>query len=511
MPVNNTHPDYDAALPAWLRARDVIAGEDAVKAAGEKYLPRLDAQSDDDFKAYKARALFFNATARTADGFLGLIFRRDPTVKTPEGASRTGSHSGLALALAEFLDDADLQGTALTSYGKNVVGEVVGVGRAGTLVDWGGNGDTGNHSGESRTGQGRAYAVLYRAEQILNWRTERVNGRNTVTLVVLREDAVVVGEGADEFDSSIVEQIRVLKLVRSSAEKPDTASGWRYEVEIWRPRREWTWRGLRVKWELAESLVPVRLGRPLPEIPFVFHGPQHSLPNISKLPLADIISANLDHYRLDADFKHGLHYTALPTAYVSGFDKDAELRIGSNTAWTTDAIGATAGFLEFKGQGLQTFERAMDRDERLMAILGSRMLEAQKRVGETADAIELRQSGENSVLSTLSLSVSDGLTHVLRWVAWWNSTEALPEDIGEDRVLVQLNTDFSNKGMASDEVAAIVSAWQAGAISRETMFDLFRRGEVMPAGRSDEEEKRLVAASRPPASTPAGNQPGAMQ
>jgi hypothetical protein len=44
MPVNTTHPDYDAALPDWLRARDVLAGEDAVKSAGEKYLPRLDSQ-----------------------------------------------------------------------------------------------------------------------------------------------------------------------------------------------------------------------------------------------------------------------------------------------------------------------------------------------------------------------------------------------------------------------------------------------------------------------------------
>jgi hypothetical protein len=25
-----------------------------------------------------------------------------------------------------------------------------------------------------------------------------------------------------------------------------------------------------------------------------------------KLPLADIIAVNLDHYRLDADYKHGL-------------------------------------------------------------------------------------------------------------------------------------------------------------------------------------------------------------
>jgi len=44
MPVNGTHPDYDVTLPDWLRARDVLAGEDAVKSAGEKYLPRLDSQ-----------------------------------------------------------------------------------------------------------------------------------------------------------------------------------------------------------------------------------------------------------------------------------------------------------------------------------------------------------------------------------------------------------------------------------------------------------------------------------
>ena len=157
-----------------------------------------------------------------------------------------------------------------------------------------------------------------------------------------------------------------------------------------------------------------------------------------------------------------------------------------------ETAGATAGFLEFQGQGLTTFERAMDRDEQLMAVLGSRMLEAQKRVGETADAIELRQSGENSVLSAVSLSVSDSLTHMLRWVYWWNSTEATPEAIGDDAVLVTLNTDFKNKGMASDQITAIVAAWQAGAISQDTMFELFRKGEVLPAGRSNEEEALLL-------------------
>jgi cytochrome c peroxidase len=59
-------------------------------------------------------------------------------------------------------------------------------------------------------------------------------------------------------------------------------------------------------------------------------------------------------------------------------------------------------------------------------------------------------------------------------------------------VLLQLNTDFTARGLQSDEITSIVNAWQAGAISQETMFDLFRRGEVLPVGRTDEEEARLT-------------------
>ena len=248
---------------------------------------------------------------------------------------------------------------------------------------------------------------------------------------------------------------------------------------------------------LVESRVPRRLGRPLPLIPFVFHGPRHGRAEVDKGPLEDIIAVNLDHYRLDADFKHGLHFTALPTAWVSGFDKAASLRIGSSTAWVSETPGATAGFLEFTGQGLTTFERAMDRDEKLMAVLGSRMLEDVKRVGETATAIELRQSGEYSILGSVALSVSESLTQVLRWAYWWNSTEEFPDDLTEDQVLMQLNTDFSTKGLASQDVQAIVAAWQAGAISRDSMHELFRRGEVLPEGRTNEEEAELIRDQKP--------------
>jgi hypothetical protein len=499
VPVNSTHAEYDANAANWSRARAVLAGEDAIKAAGERYLPKLDSQSSDEFDAYRKRASFFNATGRTLDGYSGLIFRRAPFIRVPEEKSALGA------ALTDFVNDADMLGTSLYGYAKNLITEVLGVGRAGTLVDW--EGDFEN----------RAYASLYQAEQIINWRVERVNGRSVPTLIVLKETVASDGSAKDEFANDSVEQIRVLKLVAGGAQASSASdstkkrAAYSYQVEIWRAKDSGK-KGGKADWALVETRVPLRLGKPLPTIPFVFHGPRNSLPAVDKLPLTDLIAVNLDHYRLDADYKHGMHFTALPTAWVSGFDKTSSLRIGSSTAWVSETPGATAGFLEFTGDGLGTFERAMDRDEKLLAVLGSRLLESQKRVGETAQAIELRQSGEHSVLANVSTSVSESLTQVLRWVYWWNSTEESPELITDNLVVISLNTDFSMAGMDSNALREIVAAWQAGAISQDTMLELFRRGEILPDGRSNEDEVALIKASTPtPSLTAANNKGGTTQ
>jgi hypothetical protein len=485
-----THWDYLNNMTAWSRARDILAGEDAIKQAGERYLPCLENQTRDEYEAYKSRALFFNATARTAEAYLGLIFRRAPFIKVPENP-----RDSLTRIFTRFRNDSDLQGTTFEAYAKQIVSEVIAIGRACTVIDY-----------ESQS-EHRPYIARYLAEQVLNWRTGRIGGRTVLTMVSLEENISLPNDPNDLFEAKHQRQIRVLRLVDGQTllslwtNRPNTLnspipnSGYGCVAEIYRQNAEnsSTLSDKKPAWYLAETRVPSNHGQALPFIPLVFHGPVHSLPKVQKLPLADIIAVNLDHYRLDADYKHGMHYTALPTAWVTGFDRSTELRIGSSTAWVSDSPGATAGFLEFKGQGLSTFERAMDRDEKLMAVLGSRLLEGQKKVGEAAQAIELRQAGENSILSSLATSVSQSLTQVLRWIYWWNSIADSPEDVGPDKVLVELNTDFSTKGMDPQELSAIVAAWQAGAISRDTMTDLFRRGEVLPEGRTDEEELRALS------------------
>jgi len=430
MAVGGTHPDYDASAPQWARARDVLAGEDGVKAAGTKYLPRLDSQSEEEYAAYKARASFFGATARTLEEYLDLVFRRGP-----------GMVLGAGGGLKAFVSDCDRWGMEFVSYARRVVGEVLSVGRAGSLV-------------LPDSGSTRPWVSLWRAEEILNWSVERVGGRTVLVGVVLKDG----------------QRLRVLRLVESVCVQ-----------EVW----------IQVNgtWSIEESTQVKRDGVALPFVPFVFHGPRNSRPEVDRLPLSDIIAANLDHYRLDADYKHGLHFAALPTAWVSGFDKAAPLRIGSSTAWVSEVPGASAGFLEFGGAGLAHIERAMEKVERRMALLGARMLEGTS-VPATGLAAPAAESGDVCGLGSIVASLNESLSRVLELAHWWLEGGDLEQAAG--RVGFTMNTDLGARGMSGGEITAVVSAWRAGAISRESMLERLRRGEVLPDGRSVAQERALI-------------------
>jgi hypothetical protein len=73
-------------------------------------------------------------------------------------------------------------------------------------------------------------------------------------------------------------------------------------------------------------------------------------------------------------------------------------------------------------------------------------------------------------------------------------------------VLVRLNSDYNLSGMSAQDLKAAVAAWQAGAMSRDTLFDVLRRGEILPDGRSNEEEAKLLWAEKPsPSKAPNGD------
>lgn len=136
-------------------------------------------------------------------------------------------------------------------------------------------------------------------------------------------------------------------------------------------------------------------------------------------------------------------------------------------------------------RGLKTFEREKDRVERLMAVLGSRIRESQKRLSESAEALQLCRAGESSVVANISASLSKSLTKVLRWAYWWLTAEVNPETIPVETVSVELNRDFETATMNAQELVAVVQAWQAGLLSHDSALNLLRQGEILPSSRTN--------------------------
>jgi hypothetical protein len=208
---------------------------------------------------------------------------------------------------------------------------------------------------------------------------------------------------------------------------------------------------------------------------------------LAKAPLADIIAANLDHYRLSADYRHGLHLASLPTAWVCGFDKDTALRIGSSVAWLSEDTGASAGFLEFKGLGLARVERALADVERHIDCLTGRLL------GRNSASAGAERRPSVPGLAGCIENVSTSLSRMLGFAHAWQC--GMEYFTAPSPARVTLNTQLDPTNLGSADLAAAVEAWRAGAISRETLLEHLRRGDILPEGRTVSQEKALLHRS----------------
>ena len=93
-------------------------------------------------------------------------------------------------------------------------------------------------------------------------------------------------------------------------------------------------------------------------------------------------------------------------------------------------------------------------------------------------------------LGSIVAALNESLSRVLQLAQWWVEGGELEAQAG--RASFAMNTDLGARAMSGEEINAVVAAWRAGAISRETMLERLKRGEVLPDGRSVAQERALI-------------------
>lgn len=448
------HSDYSEWRDIWRSIRHAMIGEPMIKKFAERYLPRPDGLSDDEYFAYLDRAVFFNMVYRTVTGLTGSIFRRSPRLLNAgpklEKLAKRISKDGLSLEVTA----------------KVTAQEQLSVGRAGILLD---------KAPEQPGKPTDPYLALYTAENILDWTEIEIDGRTERDMILLREfyvdrrPAVVKGTGrnAKAVPNPTYGELftRLRKLVLNYN---DETLKWEY--------RQLVFEKTNLDADLADPPVsislPLKYGVPFDRIPFEFFNATTPLPDVEKPPVLDILTINISHFKSYALLEQGRFYTANPIYYVKGGGENDEFHIGPSLVWVLDQ-GDEAGLIEYNGHGLKSLETALTVKETQAASLGGRLLGDSTTAGQSDNQVKLKDRNEQSLLLNVTTVLNENFTRLLKLAGEWMNEST-------DKVEFRVNQDFLLNNFAAREFRAITLMWQEGLMPIEVIYEFFLQHEVIP-------------------------------
>lgn len=446
--------EYSRALPRWQLVEDCCNGQDAVKAAGEKYLPRpnpLDSSPEAGarYKDYAFRAVFYNATGRTEQGLTGMAFRLVPSLEVPA-------------ALDYVTTDIDGAGLSIYQQSQLALGGVLRCGRFGLLADY--PRTAGNTSlADMKAGGVRATLAVYAASAIINWRTEKVGGEHRLSLVVLAEQAEEVTP--DGFGIACIEQYRVLRML-----------GGFYTVEIWRKNEK-------QEWVVFDAFTPLNsAGRPWSEIPFTFVGAKSNDGSVDDAPLYDLAELNIAHYRNSAEYEDTTFMCGQVQPVVTGMDeawvkllKEEGVKVGSRTLFP---LPREADFKFVQAEPNVLPAEAMKHKEEQMIALGAQLV-INDQQARTATEVDSNTTMNTSVLALCVSNVSEAYTKALNWLAQFMGAA--------ESCVYAITQDFVEQKLDPQMLTALVGAWQSGTLPKGDLWNQYRKVGLIDPEKTDEQ------------------------
>lgn len=438
--VATIHPDYAKRQEEWVRMRDCVEGDEAIRQSGEEYLPRpsgfrdLGRRGDPMYAAYTQRAQFPEIVKPTVNGMLGVIHRVEAQLELPP-------------EMEYLYEDADGLGMPLEELHRAVTRELLTVGRVALLADAPADG-------------GDPYITRYDAEALVNWATDS-------SFFVLSEASLV----REEFRWTNRDRWRVLRL------EDGQVTYQTYDED-----------------KVAVEAEPVPMtasgGAPLAEIPLVVVGAMSMEIKPERPPLIGVANSALTIYRLDADYKHQLYNSGQETFVVSGVEGRAAPRVlGSGVVVALSDPQARAMYVSPTCSGIEAHKTAIADERQNAAALGARVFDTDQKAGvESGEALRIRRGAETASLVSVAISSAGALERSLRAIARWLG---LGDDVVE-AIVVKPNLSFVKEILSPDAALKLVTMWQSAAISYETLYENLQSGGIASMERTADEEQDLI-------------------
>lgn len=440
--------------PDWDLAADLLGGTRAMRAAGERHLPRWPAEEGESYKARLASAVLFPAYSRTVLTLTGKPFSK------PLGMSENAPPQ-----VIDWMQDADREGRNLHAFAAECMQTALGYGLGGILVDYPPvRRDPAARpmtQAEEAAASLRPYLVLVRPHQILGWRTARVGGATVLTQLRLMESAE---EDDGLWGVRTIEQVRVL-----------TPGRW----EIWRkpPEKDW-----------PDAVLHDFGATSLDVIPFVpFYGERLGY-MLGRPPLLEVAHLNVAHWQSASDQQTILHVARVPILFTKMLGDGVELKVGASTGIAASTPDADAKWVEHSGAAIGAGSEDLAALEERMRQAGAELL-----VIKPGQVTATQTATENAVgmcaLQRITLDLQDALNAALALVSRY---ARLPEE-----ATVSLFSDFGVSSLAEASADLLLRGADAGYISAETFRGEMRRRGVLSAEVDELEEVARLEAQGP--------------
>jgi hypothetical protein len=444
----------------WEKIRTLLKGTDAMRSAGEKYLPRYQNEGDLQYEARKTGAVLHNVAELTLNSWVGRPFS-DP-MNIPEEMPED---------MTEYLKDIDLQGSDITVFARNWFKEGLSKAFAHVLVenprpvttDEQGNEIQRTKADDLAEGL-RPYWSFIPPENLLFAASVVIDSREILVQArILEEETVADPDGWGELTEKRV------RVFRKNLETGMVT----FEIHTWDPEEE----------EWTESVSPQEMD--ISEIPIVtFYADREDLLT-GKPPLEGLIDLNISHWQSKSDQVNVLTVARFPVLAASGIrEEESNVKVGPRVLlWSTNPE-AKFYYVEHSGKAIAAGRQDLLDIEEAMAEYGADMLKKRSPGDVTATARALDSAEATSPLQDAVIRFNDALEQAMALTAEYLGIDELPE--------ITVPVDFGPEEIVSGDLDALKEARKGRDLSRETYLEeLGRRGVLADDFDPAENERQL--------------------
>lgn len=419
--------------PALKRATALLGGTDAMRAAGEEYLPRFPGEHEDTHRWRLKSAVLNNVYDAMAGQMVGMMTQKKATwVKK----SRIDP---------AILANLDKRGNDVDGIVPELIRALLTKGRPHVLVDQPPRPPEAKTRADDLALGLRPYWVMLEPTCVFNAWADTSNGDERLGDIRWRE--FTTRRAADGFGLVQIERIRVLKL--------NDLGAW---FQRWERERE------QDPFTLEEEGQLISDGdRPLAEIPLVTGYADRQSFMVARPTLDDIAHKNIEHWQSSADQRHILTVTRFPILYQIGVQNAVPL-IGPYSMFQTSTpkTEAEIGYAEAEGKGMEHGWKDLDRIIQEIETMGLRIVVSDAAKTDAGEKVDFSKEGSRlqRVAKETERVINQALIYTARWL---NQPDA---DAGQ----IELDKEF---GLSSDDAKAIeqlIQLREAGDLSRPTLW-----------------------------------------